>query len=127
MNAILRPTILYAADMYYNLKENELRHLERIEEEYLRKVFKTTRGCPIIQLYLEGGQYPAQFEIQRMRCLFLKYILHQDDKSLLKRFFDLQLEHSSKGDWVYTCLADLEELEIKESFDEIRQRSQTDS
>ena len=81
MNAILRPTILYAADMYYNLKENELRNVERIEEEYLRKAFKTTRGCPIVQLYLEGGQYPARFEIQRMRCLYLKYILHQDDKS----------------------------------------------
>ena len=126
MNAILRPTILYAADMYYNLKENELRHLERIEEEYLRKVFKTKRGCPIVQLYLEGGQYPARFEIQRMRCLYLKYVLHQDDNTLLKRFFDLQLEHSSKGDWVNTCLADLQELNIKESFDEIRKMGQNE-
>ena len=126
MNAILRPTILYAADMYYNLNENELRHLERIEEEYLRKVFKTKRGCPIVQLYLEGGQYPARFEIQRMRCLYLKYVLHQDDNTLLKRFFDLQLEHSSKGDWVNTCLADLQELNIKESFDEIRKMGQNE-
>ena len=47
MNTMLRPSILYATDMYYSLKESELRPLERLEEGYL----KTTRGCPITQLY----------------------------------------------------------------------------
>ena len=32
LNAILRPSVLYACDTYYNLKENEVRQLERIEE-----------------------------------------------------------------------------------------------
>ena len=36
MNVILRPSILYAADMDYDLKEGELRQLERIEEQFLR-------------------------------------------------------------------------------------------
>ena len=120
MNAILRPTILYASDMYYNLKETEVRQLERIEEEFLRKVLKTRRGCPIVQLYLELGQIPARFEIQKMRCLYLKYILSQDENSLLYKFFKLQLEQSSKGDWVSTCLADLKELKIEESLTEIK-------
>ena len=72
MNSMLRPSILYAAEMYYNLKEPELRQIERIEESFLRKILNTTRGCPIIQLYLEIGQYPVIFEIQRMRLLYLK-------------------------------------------------------
>ena len=61
-----------------------------------------------------------------MRCLYLKYILHQDEESLLKRFFNFYLEHCSKGDWVYryTCLADVRELEMIESFDEIKEMSQ---
>ena len=42
LNSMLRGSILYAADMYYNLKESELRQIERIEEGYLRKIFKTT-------------------------------------------------------------------------------------
>ena len=90
LNAILRPTILYAADMYYNLKENEVRQLERIEEEFLRKVLKTTRGCPIVQLYFELGQIPARFEVQKMRCLYLKKILDQNEDSQLLKFFKLQ-------------------------------------
>ena len=61
MNVILRATILYSADMYYSLKETEYRQLERIEEEFRRKIFNTTKGCPITHLYLELGQIPARF------------------------------------------------------------------
>jgi hypothetical protein len=91
MNVMIRSSILYASDMYYQLKETELRQLERIEESYLRQVLKTTKGCPINQLYLSLGQYPARFEIQKMRLLYLKYILHENETSLLYKFFTLQL------------------------------------
>ena len=33
MNVMLRSSILYACETYYNFKENELRHIERIEED----------------------------------------------------------------------------------------------
>ena len=32
MNVMLRSSILYASETYYNLKENEIRQLERVEE-----------------------------------------------------------------------------------------------
>ena len=95
MNSMLRPSILYACEMYYNLKESELRHLERIEESFLRKVLNTTKGCPITQLYLEIGQIPARFEIQKMRLLYLKYILKENEESLLRKFLQLQ-QHALK-------------------------------
>ena len=78
--------------MYYNLKEGELRQIERIEEGYLRNVSKTTKGCPITQLYLEIGQIPARFEIQKMRLLYLKCILEESDDSLLKFFSPVAVE-----------------------------------
>ena len=85
LNVMLRGSILYACEVYYDLKENELRQIERIEEGYLRQILKTTKGCPITQLYLEVGQVPARFAIQKMRLLFLKYILQQSDESSLKK------------------------------------------
>ena len=69
MNVILRGSILYAAEAYYNLKENELRIIERIEEGYMRKLLKTTTGCPIVQLYLELAQIPARFQIRKFSVL----------------------------------------------------------
>ena len=120
MNAILRPSILYAAECYYNITEGQLRRIERIEEKYLRKVFKTSRSCPIIQMYLEAGQWPARFELQKMRCLFLKQILNQDENSQVVRFFYLQLNQPVRNDWVSTCMEDLKKLEIFLAIDDLK-------
>ena len=108
---------------YYDLKESEIRQLERIEEDFLRELFKTSKGCPLTQLYLEGGIIPAKFEIIRIRLLFLKTILNQKQDSMLFKFFKIQLESSSKTDWTTTCMTNLEELKIEKSFDEIRAMS----
>ena len=113
-------SLLYASETYYNLKENELRSIERIEETYLRQLISTRRFCTISMLYLEFGVWPARFEIIRMRLLFLKYILNQDEKSTLYRFFKKQSQTKYKGDWVSMCVSDLSELEITLTFDEIK-------
>ena len=87
MNVMLRGSILYASETYYNLTESQLRNIERIEEGYLRQILNTTRGSPIIQLYLETGQFPARFQIKKSRLLFLKCILEEDQESRTYRFF----------------------------------------
>ena len=123
MNVILRGSILYAGECYYNLTENNLRRIEKIEEKYMRKIFKTGKSCPIAQLYLEFGQWPARFELKKMRLLFLKQILQQDEESQLYKFFKLQQNNPIKGDWVSTVIKDLSDLKIFQKLDEIRAMS----
>ena len=97
-----------------------MRHIERIEESFQRKLLKTTKGCPITSLYVHTGQTPVRFEIMKMRLLFLKYILEQPEQSNVKRMFELQLEMPSRGDWASTCKKDLNYLQIGLSLEEIR-------
>ena len=123
MNVMLRSSILYACETYYNMKENEIRQIERIEEPFMRKLLDTKKGCPINQLYLELGQIPARFDIIRIRLSFLKYILNQEDASLLCHFFKLQLEKPTRGDWGSICKRDMNELDIQMTFDEIKEIS----
>ena len=99
LNVMLRSSILYACECYYNLKEKEIRQLERIEENFLRKMLKTTKGCPITQLYLETGHTPARFEVKNIRLLFLQYILQENPDSRILKFLQLQLKNPTKGDW----------------------------
>ena len=119
LNVMLRSSILYASETYYNLKEGEIRAIERIEESFLRQLLKTSKGCPIAQLYLETGHQPARFEIIRRRLLFLKNILHEKPNSTLYKFIKLQFENPRRGDWMSSCLSDLEFLEIKISLNEL--------
>jgi hypothetical protein len=73
-----------------------------------------------MQLYLEVGQHPARFEIQKTRLLYLKYILEQNEDSNLQKMLNLQLENPTKGDWASTCVNDIKELNLKMSFEEIK-------
>ena len=54
---------------------------------------------------------------------FLKYILNQEDDSLLCNFFKLQLEKPTRGDWASMCKRDMNELDIQMTFDEIKEIS----
>ena len=125
LNVILRSSILYGAESYYNLKEKEIRTLERIEENFLRQLLKTGRGCSIPQLYLETGHIPARFEIIKMRCLFLKSILNESTESLIYKFIMAQFQNPVRGDWMSCCLKDLEYLKITISLEEIKSMKKT--
>ena len=125
LNVMLRSSILYACETYYDLKELEIRQLERIEETFLRKLFKTSRGCPISQLYLEAGHIPARYEAKRMRLLFLKYILNENPESLILRFLKMQFQNPTRGDWASTCVKDLEDLNIDLSLEDIENMSKS--
>ena len=61
IDALLRSTILYGTETMSNMKENEWRELERIEESVLVKAFKTLRSCPCHLIYLEAGSVPARY------------------------------------------------------------------
>ena len=123
LNIMLRSSILYACETYYNLKETEIRAIEIIEENYMRQLLSNTKGCPISQIYLELGQSPARFHIFKMRGLFLKYILNQEENSMILKFFKLQLENPVRGDWVSTCMQNLQDLNICLSLEEIKEMS----
>ena len=120
---MLRSSILYACETYYNLTESQIRQLERIEEGYLRQMFKTTAGCPTAQLYLESGHIPARFYLKKARLLFLKSILNEKPESMIHIFLMLQFEKPTKGDWASSCIQDLKELEVNLSITEITEIS----
>ena len=67
------------------------------------------------------GHTPARVEIQKARCLWLQYILQQTEDSTVYKMFKLQQEMPTRGDWVSSCMKDLEELQIENTLEEIRQ------
>ena len=120
LNSLLRSSILFAAKAMYNIKKNELRQIGRIEEELLRKFFKTGKGCPLYQLYFEIGDIPARFAIARMKIVFLRYILTQEENSLMYQFLLAQKTHPRRNDWYSGVKTDLNDFEIDMIDEEIK-------
>ena len=107
----------------YNISEKEYRQIERIEEDMIRRIFKTGRGCSIYQLYLESGQLPARFVIQKMKLIFFQYILKQKEDSLMFRFLMAQKYSPTKGDWFSDVMKIMDEFQINKSEDDLKKTS----
>ena len=104
----------------YNMTEKEYRRLERIDEDLLRSLFKTGKGCAIYQLYFESGVLPARYQIKRMKLIFYQYILKQNEKTLLYTFLKAQKENPKRGDWYSEIQSILIEFEIELSEAQIK-------
>ena len=71
-------------------------------------------------LYLALGATPVRYVLMSKRLNYLKYIINEDDGTMLKECFKAQHQEPTKGDWVTTVLADMEHLNINMTFDEIK-------
>ena len=120
-DSLLRSSLLYAAETYYNLIESDFRLIESKEEECLKKLIQTGSKCPGAMLYLEFGVLPARFKIKIMMLIFLHYILLENKQSLISRFFQAQLDNPIRGDWVINIKHILQNLDLEINFDRIRE------
>ena len=120
INSLLRSTTLFAAETMYNISEKEYRIIERIDEDMMRRVFKTGRGDAIYQLYLESGQIPARFVIRRMKLIFVHYILTQKEETLMRKFLMAQKNIPTKGDWYSDVSNILEDFEINLKIEDLK-------
>ena len=96
IQSLIRTSLLYGSETMYNITEKELRAIESIEESAIQKALKTKRSCPKHILYLESGIYPARYIIHRKIMSFLKYILNQQNDSILYSMFELKVIESAQ-------------------------------
>ena len=96
IESLIRSSILYGSETMFNIKENDYRTLEAMEEAVLQKTFQTLRSCSRHLLYLESGMIPARYQIHRQMLNYIQYILLQPSDSLLSRVFFAQKTHHQK-------------------------------
>ena len=111
-NSILANGILFNSEVWYDLKETEIRILEQIDETLLRKLLSAHSKTPLEALYLELGCLPLRFIIKARRINYLHYLVNLKDDELLAKFFDAQLKFPVKGDWISTVKDDLNDLDM---------------
>ena len=106
-NSLLVSSMMCNSEAWYNITNTELNLLETIDLRLLRKILNAPKSTPKEMLYLELGCIPFRNIIQQRRLSFLYYIMHEDQKSLVNKFFETQLKYRTKNDWVTTVLKDL--------------------
>ena len=92
-------SILLNSEAWYNVTNNNIDELEKIDNILLRKLLEVPSSSPTSMLHLELGTLPIRFIIKTRRIMFLQYILKEDGKSLIHKFLMAQIEKSHPGDW----------------------------
>ena len=125
-DSILVSSLLFNAEAWYNLTSTELDLLETVDVSLLKQLLKAPKGTPTEMLYLELGCIPFREIVREKRLRFLHYILNNDPKSMIHRFFITQMKNKTKKDWVSTVLDDLSRLELSHlSMEEITDMKKT--
>ena len=119
-NSLLVSSMLCNSEAWYNITNSELCLIESIDEMLLRRLLNAPKSTPKEMMYLELGCLPYRDIIQKRRLMFLYYILNQDQKSIMFKFFESQRNHGTSKDWVTTIRKDLKELQIDLNFDKIK-------
>ena len=86
----------------------------------LSEIVECSRNVQRELLYLEFGIIPIAYLIKIRKQMFLHHILHQNEDSLLFRFFMAQLRNPTQGDWATSVIEDIDELELGLQLDDIK-------
>ena len=93
---VLRESMIYNSEAWYNVTNRELDLLESVDLQFLRKILNAPRSTPKEMLYLEMGCVPFREMIRKRRISFLQYIVNENENSMLKIFLMKSKQKSPK-------------------------------
>ena len=103
IESMLLGSILTNIEVAYNLTLSEIDHLEKSHE-----------------MALMTGSTPVHSIVKRRRLVYLNHILNQGEESLVRIFFDCQLETRKPKDWATQVIKDLSDFKIEKLMNKIK-------
>ncbi len=96
---VFLPTLLYGAEVWSNLIENNRKKLASIQLQFLKRILQVPRSTCNSVTFLELGVLPVIFEIHKRKLTFLYHILCKgiDDPVLLT--YRQQLQYAQEKNW----------------------------
>jgi hypothetical protein len=119
-SSLFLSSTLLNCEAWVNLSEQNIRSLEQTDEMLLSKILNCDSNSSNVHKYLELGIHPIRFEIMKRKVLFLQYILHQEETSMMYKVFQATCDNPLKNDFVKTCTRYMESLGINLTFEDMR-------
>ena len=120
IESMLLGSILNNIEVAYNLTKSDIEQLQKCHEMGLRKLLSLPSKTPKKMLYLLTGSVPIEFLIERRRLIYLHHILNQENESLIKTFFEHQLDTRKTKYWASQILKDLKKFNVNIPLEDIR-------
>ena len=119
-SSYLLSSILSNSEVWYGVTKADIEFLEQVDIMLLLEILECSRSIPLDLYYLEFSVIPISYLVKIRRQMGLHHILHQEEQSLLYRFFIAQLSNPTKGDWATEALEVIKYLDLKLDLDDIK-------
>ena len=110
-------------EVWYGLKESEIKELEALDNMLLRYVLETPFSTPVEALYLELGILSINTTIKARRINYLHCLVTSIESEMLGKFFKAQWDYPTHNDWTNQVKTDLADFGISNDLSFIRSKS----
>jgi len=114
---ILISSLLNNSETWINLTKSDIEKIEKPDKIFHDKLLG--KGSKVFK-HLELGTLPLKFVILKKRLKFLKYILDEQEDTMIRQVFDTLKTESKKGDFVDLVTKDMKEINLKVTYEEIK-------
>ena len=121
--SILLNGILTNIEVWHNVFNSEIEELEKIDRQYIQKIFDVPKSVPSAAIFLETGLLPVSVIIKVRRLNYLHTILQGPNTGMLFRVFTIQWYFPCKGDWTIQVKSDLKDFGIDCDLNDIKLKS----
>ena len=118
-NSMVTSVLTYNLEVAFNLTKSEIKQLDQIDLQLLRKAMSSSSKVSRCLLLLDLGLMSVEFHIKQKRLNYLHRVLSSEQSSLVKTVLEEMINKPYKGDWILVVKEDLKELQINLSFEEI--------
>ena len=116
-NSILVNGMLTNTEVCYNFTTKDAEDFEKVDRLFFQKVLSVPASTPKIAVYLEFGAMPLHMVMQVRRLNYLHSLLRSPKDGMLYKFFYVQWNFPSKGDWTELVKQDLLEFHITDNLE----------
>ena len=121
--SLMMSTLLHNAETWFGVTKKEIEQLENVDLRFLRQKFELHSKIPKEMIFLELGIIPVSFLLMQKRLSFLQYIVQEPEQSLIHSVFKAMILNPLKNDWIELVRKDLKDLDIKLTFEDIKNTS----
>ena len=118
--AILVSSLLFTAETWSGIKDDQLRRIEQVDSALLRSLMKCHSKTTIEFLHLESGTMKLRHILSLNRIIYHHHLLQTDDDETIKKMYLKQKLEPTKNYWYCSLQKDFQFIGLKITDEEIK-------
>ena len=116
---VIIPSVLYNIEAFHEIKEHEIKELDRMQKKVLTEVLELPVTTPYYPLLMETGIWPIRHRIAYKKLMLYHNIIKSDEKRVIKKILQEQIKLERNTTWYASVMREINKYQIKIKAEEV--------